>query len=211
MSATLSTRIQQLAVDRLFSNRLTSRFSTCQTLDVSLINPVTISIINTIMKKYYVFLLAAIGGIGIASPSFAQINLSSTQPTTIGNTSSGNVIDNRPVQNANVINIPSTTISPLQNSLITPVNTENDFGLSASVGLNTLDSSNVTVFLGISFQPGRTNDHNTRMAKIRKETEVLESNRKLAQSQLTLLEQQIAESKIRLQQLQPTPLKPSPR
>ena len=162
------------------------------------------------MKRIYrAASIATIATIGMCFPSFAQVNLSNTQPTTVGNTSSGNVIDNRPVQNANVINIPSTTISPLQNSLITPVNTENDFGLNASVGLNTLDSANLTLFLGITFQPGRTDDRNTRMSKIRKETEVFESSRKLAQSQLTLLEQQIAESKLRLQQLQSTPVKPS--
>jgi hypothetical protein len=139
-------------------------------------------------------------------PAMAQTTTNS-QPSTIGSNSNNNLIDNRPVQNANsntgnanFINIPN--IYPLPNSINTPVNTENDFGFNASVGMNTLDSSNVTVYVGIIFQPGRTDDHNQRMARLRKETEVLEANKKLAQTQLNLLEQQIAETKFRLQQAQ---------
>jgi hypothetical protein len=98
----------------------------------------------------------------------------------------------------------------LQNSLSAPVNTENDFGFNASVGLNTLDSSNVTVYVGFIFQPGRTDDHNHRMARFRKETKVLETNKKLALSQLSLLEQQIAETKFRLQQAQQAALPNTP-
>jgi hypothetical protein len=162
------------------------------------------------MKQiYYSLSFAVVSIISLCLPSLAQVNITNTQPSTVGSTSNNNLIDNRPVQNANVINIPSTTISPLQNSLITPVNTENDFGFNASVGVNTLDSANTTVFFGVVFQPGRTDDHNTRMSKIRKETEMLENNRKLAQAQLTLLEQQITESRIRLQQLQPALVKPT--
>jgi hypothetical protein len=138
------------------------------------------------MKQIYYYLpFTVVSIISLCLPSTAQVNLTNTQPSTVGNTSNSNLIDNRPVQNANVINIPSTTISPLQNSLITPVNTENDFGFNASLGINTLDSANTTVFLGVIFQPGRTDDHNTRMAKIRKETEVLENN--FSQHQLSLL------------------------
>jgi hypothetical protein len=149
------------------------------------------------------------------SPVNAQ-STTNNQPTTVGSNSSNNLIDNRPVQNANAntgnsnsINIPN--IYPLQNSLSAPVNTENDFGFNASVGLNTLDSSNVTVYLGFVFQPGRTDDHNQRMARLRKETEVLESNKKLAMTQLSLLEQQIAETKFRLQQAQQAAAPNNPR
>jgi hypothetical protein len=156
------------------------------------------------MNKSHICLLASVGLLAASAPSIAQ-TISNTQPSTVGDNSNNNLIDNRPVQNANTgnsnnINIPN--IYPLQNSLLAPVNTENDFGFNASVGLNTLDSSNVTVYLGFVFQPGRTDDHNQRMARIRKETEVLEANKKLAQTQLTLLEQQIAETKFRLQQAQ---------
>jgi hypothetical protein len=160
------------------------------------------------MRKPHICLLASAGLLFAVAPVNAQ-STTNNQPTTVGSNSSNNLIDNRPVQNANAntgnsnansINIPN--IYPLQNSLVAPVNTENDFGLNASVGLNTLDSSNVTVYLGFVFQPGRTDDHNHRMARLRKETEVLETNKKLAQTQLSLLEQQIAETKFRLQQAQ---------
>jgi hypothetical protein len=153
-------------------------------------------------------MLASIALITAGMPTMAQTT-NNNQPTTVGANSNNNLIDNRPVQNANSntgnansnsINIPN--IYPLPNSILTPVNTENDFGFNASVGLNTLDSANVTMYVGVIFQPGRTDDHNQRMAKIRKETEVLESNKKLAQAQLNLLEQQIAETKFRLQQAQ---------
>ncbi len=158
------------------------------------------------MRKPHIGLLASVGLLFAVSPVLAQ-STTNNQPTTVGDNSSNNLIDNRPVQNANSntgnsnnINIPN--IYPLQNSLSAPVNTENDFGLNASVGVNTLDSSNVTVYLGFVYQPGRTDDHNHRMARLRKETEVLETNKKLAQTQLSLLEQQIAETKFRLQQAQ---------
>ncbi len=169
------------------------------------------------MRKPHICLLASVGLLLAVTPVTAQTT-NNTQPTTVGDNSSNNLIDNRPVQNANSntgnsnannINIPN--IYPLQNSLVAPVNTENDFGLSASVGLNTLDSSNVTVYLGFVYQPGRTDDHNHRMARLRKETEVLETNKKLAQTQLSLLEQQIAETKFRLQQAQQAAIPTAPR
>ncbi len=167
------------------------------------------------MKKPHICLLASAGLLLAISPVNAQ-STTNNQPTTVGSNSSNNLIDNRPVQNANAntgnsnsINIPN--IYPLQNSLTAPVNTENDFGLNASVGINTLDSSNVTVYLGFVFQPGRTDDHNHRMARLRKETEVLETNKKLAQTQLSLLEQQIAETKFRLQQAQQAATPTAPR
>jgi hypothetical protein len=167
------------------------------------------------MRKPHICLLASVGLLLAMTPANAQTT--NTQPTTVGDNSSNNLIDNRPVQNSNAntgnsnsINIPN--IYPLQNSLSAPVNTENDFGFNASVGLNTLDSSNVTVYMGFIFQPGRTDDHNHRMARLRKETEVLETNKKLAQTQLSLLEQQIAETKFRLQQArQAQQFSPSPQ
>jgi hypothetical protein len=151
-------------------------------------------------------MLASIAILTAGTPAMAQTT-NNTQPTTVGDNSNNNLIDNRPVQNANSNtgnsnNISLPNIYPLNNSILTPVNTENDFGFNASVGMNTLDSSNVTVYVGLIFQPGRTDDHNQRMARLRKETEVLEANKKLAQTQLTLLETQIAETKFRLQQAQ---------
>jgi hypothetical protein len=158
------------------------------------------------MRQLYLSLPVLASLLFTSLPALAQTT-NNTQPTTVGDNSSNNLIDNRPVQNANsntgnsnFINIPN--IYPIPNSINTPVNTENDFGFNASVGVNTLDSSNVTLFVGVIFQPGRTDDHNHRMARIRRETEALETNKKLAMTQLNLLEQQIAETKFRLQQAQ---------
>jgi hypothetical protein len=158
------------------------------------------------MRQSSIWMLASIAFLAAGTPAMAQTT-NNTQPTTIGANSNNNLIDNRPVQNANsntgnANNITIPNIYPLNNSILTPVNTENDFGFNASVGLNTLDSSNVTVYVGLIFQPGRTDDHNQRMARLRKETEVLEANKKLAQTQLNLLEAQIAETKYRLQKAQ---------
>jgi hypothetical protein len=158
------------------------------------------------MRQLHLSLPVLVSLLFTGLPALAQTT-NNNQPTTVGDNSNNNLIDNRPVQNANsnvgnsnFINIPN--IYPLANSINTPVNTENDFGFNASVGVNTLDSSNVTLFVGVIFQPGRTDDHNHRMARIRKETEALEANKKLAMTQLNLLEQQIAETKFRLQQAQ---------
>jgi hypothetical protein len=156
------------------------------------------------MRKLHLSFSLLVGLLCNGLPAMAQTT-NNTQPSTIGDNSNNNLIDNRPVQNANsntgnsnFINIPS--IYPLPNTINTPVNTENDFGFNASVGMNTLNSSNVTVYVGVIYQPGRTDDHNQRMARLRKETEVLEMNKRLAQTQLTLLEQQIEETKLRLEQ-----------
>ncbi|WP_315789686.1 hypothetical protein [Fischerella sp. JS2] len=126
--------------------------------------------------------------------SFNQILQSSPQvPVTNSNTSSNN-------NNSNTINYPN--IYPLNYLPNAYVNTENDFGFNLSAGVNTLDASNVTIYLGIIYQPGRTEDHKARMARIRKETELLEVHKKTMEANLTLLQKQIEEATIRLQRLQ---------
>lgn len=109
--------------------------------------------------------------------------------------------------NINEFNIPN--IYPLDNPLNTPVNTENDFGFNMSVGVNTLDTSNVTVYFGVIYQPGRTNSHRVRMTYLNqqtelleKQTELLESQRQIAQTRLQLLQNELEETELRLQRLQ---------
>lgn len=119
-----------------------------------------------------------------------------------GGSASGNAINQGNAQNSisnnQQVNYPGIPLNPvIQN----PVNTENDFGLNLGAGVNTLDSRNVTVYLGITYQPGRTDDHNARMAKLKSETQLLESQRNATQTQLQLLKQQVAEQEIRLQRL----------
>ncbi|NES23074.1 MAG: hypothetical protein F6K41_30185 [Symploca sp. SIO3E6] len=102
-------------------------------------------------------------------------------------------------QNSNINEFNFPNIYPLDNPIHTPVNTENDFGFNLSLGMNTLDASNVTLYLGIIYQPGRTRSHQTRMNRLSKETELLEAQRQIAEAQLQLLQQQITEAEIRLQ------------
>ncbi|MGB3653252.1 MAG: hypothetical protein WBA41_18805 [Rivularia sp. (in: cyanobacteria)] len=54
--------------------------------------------------------------------------------------------------------------------------------------MNTLDASNMTVYLGIIFQPGRTEDRILRMSGLRKETEIFETKKKIMEVNLTLLQ-----------------------
>jgi hypothetical protein len=141
-------------------------------------------------------------------PSVAQsVRQDSNQNSNIGDDSDfNNVIQNQNqnnAQNRTEVNFPN--IFPLDNPINTPVNTENDFGLNLSVGVNTLDSSNVTVYMGIIFQPGRTEDHKNRMSRLRAETAALESQREVSQAQLQLLQKQIAEAELRLQRMQQSP------
>ena len=62
----------------------------------------------------------------------------------------------------------------------------------------------MTLYLGITYQPGRTDDHNARMAKLRSETQLLESQKQSTQTQLELLKQQVAEQEIRLKRIKPS-------
>jgi len=45
--------------------------------------------------------------------------------------------------------------------------------------INTLDASNVTVSLSVIFQTGRTEDYKLRMYYLRKETEIIETQKKI--------------------------------
>ncbi len=133
-------------------------------------------------------------------PAIAQ--QTSTQDGFIGDNSNGNNLNQPNNQNLNNINIPN--IYPLNTTIHTPVNTENDLGLNLSVGVNTLDPRNVTLYLGVIYQPGRTEDHQARMARLRSETQLIESQKQVAQSQLDLLRKQLIETELRIQQLQST-------
>ncbi|WP_414551852.1 hypothetical protein [Anabaena sp. CCY 0017] len=102
-------------------------------------------------------------------------------------------------ENITELNVPA--IRPLDHPITTPVNTENDFGLNMSVGMNTLDANNLTVYMGLVFQPGRTNSHKIRMNRINKETELLEVQKQIAEARLYLIQKQISEAELKLQGL----------
>ncbi len=139
-------------------------------------------------------------------PGYSQ-TATSNQTSNVGNDASFNQIlqsnpqlpVNNTNNNSNNFNYPN--IYPLNYVPNAHVNTENDFGFNLSAGVNTLDASNVTIYLGVIFQPGRSEDHKLRMARLRKETEVLETQKKIMESNLTLLQKQIEEATIRLEHL----------
>lgn len=101
--------------------------------------------------------------------------------------------------NVNEFNVPN--IYPLDNPIYTPPNPENDFGFNMSVGVNTLDASNVTVYFGLIYQPGRTNAHNYRMERLKTETELLGVQKEIAEAELQLLQQKIRAAELKLQNL----------
>jgi hypothetical protein len=132
-----------------------------------------------------------------ATATWAQ---TSNQTSNIGNASSSNVVQQSNPQNNQSVNFPN--VYPLNPVIQNPVNTENDLGVNFGAGVNTLDSRNVTIYLGITYQPGRTDDHNARMARLKTETQLLEIEKQSAQAKLDLLKKQVAEQELRLQKLQ---------
>jgi len=139
-------------------------------------------------------------------PGYSQ-TATSNQTSNVGNDASFNQIlqsnpqlpVNNTNNNSNNFNYPN--VYPLNYVPNAHVNTENDFGFNLSAGVNTLDASNVTIYLSVIFQPGRTKDHKLRMARLRKETEILETQKKIMEGNLTLLHKQIEEASIRLERL----------
>ncbi len=127
------------------------------------------------------------GGGSPGGNAINQGNSQTNQSNSTGQTNSQQVI------------YPNIPINPIFQS---PVNTENDLGINLGGAINTLDGRNVTVFLGITYQPGRTDDHNARMAKLKSETQLLESQKNATQTQLQLLKQQVTEQEIRLKKIQ---------
>jgi hypothetical protein len=141
-------------------------------------------------------------------PAYSQ-TANSNQSTSVGDDSTFNqIMQSNPQIPINNTNNNSTNINnryPLNYLPNAYVNTENDFGFNLSAGVNTLDAANVTVYLGIIYQPGRTEDHNLRMVRLRKETELLESQKRTMEANLNLIQKQIDEAKIRLQNLPQPP------
>jgi hypothetical protein len=140
-------------------------------------------------------------------PAYSQ-TANSNQSTSVGENSTFNqVMQSNPqipinTTNNNSTNINNPNIYPLNYLPNAYVNTENDFGFNLSAGVNTLDAANMTVYLGIIYQPGRTEDHNLRMSRLRKETELLESQKRTMEANLNLIQKQIDEATMRLQNLQ---------
>lgn len=125
--------------------------------------------------------------LGLTNPAFAN----SVEQTAITDSQvegdANNVIqipNQNNLQNHNDNDIELSTITPL----VSPPNTENDLGFNLSVGVN---DSEATVYLGVIFQPGRTDAHQTRMQYLEKQNEFLEVQTQLAEAKLMELQSQL--------------------
>jgi hypothetical protein len=161
--------------------------------------------------KYLSTATLIVAGLLVGTSISQAQTANSNQNSSVGDNSNGNTnaqtnqnnnlsnSQNNGQSNSQQINYPSIPLSPvIQN----PINTENDFGLNLGGALNTIDGRNMTLYLGITYQPGRTDDHNARMAKLKSETELLESQKQITQAQLDMLKKQVAEQEIRLRRMQ---------
>lgn len=147
----------------------------------------------------------ACSSLAITSPALAQVADQSVTPSSTIDGDFNNVFqtpnqNNAQNSNINEFNVPN--IYPLDHPIHTPVNTENDFGFNLSAGVNTLDASNLTFYLGIIYHPGRSDAHEQRMSRLNKETEVLEIQRQIAEAQLQRLRQEISKAERQLQELE---------
>jgi hypothetical protein len=162
--------------------------------------------------KYLSTTLLILTGLLVPTSTCQAQTGGSTQTFTVGdgavnNTNNqSNTNQNNNLSNGGQSNIQQTTYNypytPLSPNIQNPVNTENDFGLNVGGALNTYDGRNMTLYLGITYQPGRTDDHNARMAKLKSETQLLESQKQTSQTQLELLKKQVTEQELRLQRMQ---------
>ena len=148
--------------------------------------------------------LLALGELRL-KPVMAQNIQDSFTDSFIGDNSDDNNVNQNTLQNQNIVSFPDRVIRPLDQPIYTPPNTENDLGFNFSAGVNTLDATNVTLYFGLIFQPGRTASHKARMAHLREQTALLELEKKTMEGKLRLLETQIEEAELRLQGLRDAP------
>lgn len=107
----------------------------------------------------------------------------------------------------NVIQVPnqnnaqsSNTNNPVFNNivpLVTPANAEDDFSFNMAVGF----ADDVTVSVGMVLQPGRTRSHQIRMRQIQQQTDLLKTQKEIAEAELQLLRLQVQAAERRSQRL----------
>jgi hypothetical protein len=151
------------------------------------------------MKRLFLSCLVLPIALLEARATWAQANVN--QSSAVGDNSTGNSLQQLN-QGNNTQQVIFPNIYPLNPTMQNPVNTENDLGVNFGAAVNTLDSRNVTIYLGVTYQPGRTDDHNARMARLRSETQLLEIEKQSAQTKLDLLKKQVAEQELKLQRMQ---------
>lgn len=131
--------------------------------------------------------LSALMILGLTNPAFASSVEQTAKTDSQVEGDANNVIqipNQNNVQNSNDNDIELSTITPL----VSPPNTENDLGFNLSVGVN---RSETTVYLGVIFQPGRTDAHQTRMQYLEQQIELLEVQTQLAEAKLMRLQSQL--------------------
>lgn len=137
--------------------------------------------------------LTIVSFIYAASPSLAQSASQNVRTDSIVEGTSNNVIqipnqnnnqNNAQSSNNNEVDLDLSYIAPL----VAPPNSENDLGFNLSVGVN---SSETTVFLGLIYQPGRSNAHQTRIKYLNQQIELLEVQTKIAETKLQSLQEQL--------------------
>ena len=89
------------------------------------------------------------------------------------------------IQNNNHNAIELSNIAPL----VSPPNTENDFGFNLSIGVN---QSETTAYVGVIFQPGRTKAHQLRVQRLEQQIELLETQTQIADKKLKLIERRVS-------------------
>ena len=144
---------------------------------------------NSKIRGLQVAFLAIASFTFAASPSQAQSADQDARTDSVVEGTSNNVNQNNNQNNAqssnnNEVDLDLSYISPL----VAPPNSENDLGFNFSVGVN---SSETTVFLGLIYQPGRSNAHQTRIKHLDRQIKLLEIQTKIAETKLQSLQRQL--------------------
>lgn len=125
--------------------------------------------------------------------ALAQSAEQTTTPTSSVTGDFNNVIQVPNQNNAQSSNVNSPTFN-YTSPIVTPANAENDFSFNLGVGFN----DDVTVSVGVLYQPGRSRSHDIRMQQIQEQTALLETQKEIAEAELRLLQLQISEIETQL-------------
>ena len=174
------------------SNGLTSRFSLSPCSAFLFSKPcLNISLLRKALMLSAVIVTYA--EVSYTSAAAAQSAEQTTTPTSSVTGDFNNVIqvpNQNNAQSSNVNNPTFNYISPI----VTPANAENDFSFNLGVGIN----DDVTVSVGVLYQPGRSRAHDIRMLQIQEQTSLLETQKEIAEAELRLLQMQIEAAEAQL-------------
>jgi len=121
-----------------------------------------------------------------SAPAIAQSAQQTTTPSSSVTGDFNNVIqvpNQNNAQSSNTNNPVFNNISPIN----TPANAEDDFGFNMAVGF----ARDVTVSVGMVYQPGRTRSHQARMRQLAEQTDLLKTQKEIAEAELQLLRMQV--------------------